>query len=98
MEKPTKAERHEVYKGALKEIRKPKNKNVYGLCAALSYWDGGSSFYPKYDAFLYMQQLFPEVYKHKPTKTQCFDFWFSIENGFQKRIDILKQAIKETKP
>ena len=44
---------------------------------------------------------FSEIYKHKPPHIEMYneEFWFDwTSTGTQKRIDILKQAIEETKP
>lgn len=86
----TKEERYEVYRKALVRIEDHTDDFI---CDAM----GACSGYKH--ALLHG---FPEVEKQKPKKTilkNFIEFWFeNNDEGRQKRIEILKQAIEETKP
>lgn len=90
MKRPTKEERHVIYKSALEYYK--NDLNVDCLCEALTNCKANKR---TYNAFSNMGTFFPEVYKHKPEYKASELFWFLL-NDRQSRISILEQAINET--
>lgn len=85
----TKRERNKVYKKVLEWYVMPGGGwlkgRCYGFCGAFASRDAGDL------------SLYPEIMKHKPHYLCSLLFWFSRDRaGYLKRIDILKQAIRET--
>lgn len=89
MKEYTKEERNAIYRQALIESRNGICP-PYGLCTWISL-----ALRKIYDTIDVNIELFPEIYKHKPSTTYSVVHWFDIRDK-QTRIDILKQAIKET--
>ena len=87
--------RLEIYTDALKYIEQyAKNRGYYptGLCRAITNVKSYDDPYP-YDGL----ELYPEIYKFKPTNNEDGEYWFKRdEYGTKKRIEILKSAIIET--
>jgi hypothetical protein len=93
MEKLTKKVRHDIYIRALKIYMEYKPNNTLGLCSAISDAIKGLDLPSPY----WGMRKYPEIQKHKP-KVFKTAYWFDHSSeGTQKRIDILKQAIEETK-
>ena len=94
---PTKRQRHAIYKKALrlyfKDIKTENPSDLGGLCWYLGEAYGQYSFCEEH-----MEQMLPEIWKHRPKKlSQYIAFWWSRENT-EKRIAVLKSAIEETAP
>ena len=96
METFTKEERNAIYKQALIEA----NEDIhfpYGIC----HWIGNAAERLRFGRYTEdMAELYPEIEKHRPfrnfmDKTYADVYWFDPRDK-QIRIDILKQAIKET--
>jgi hypothetical protein len=85
MEKLTKEQRHDIYVKALIEAEKDDGY-PFGLCIWI-YW--------VMDVDYCDMDEFPEILLHKPRKKYSVTYWFNPTDK-QIRIDILKQAIKET--
>ena len=93
--------RHQIYCKALEIFLEYKQPSSWynGLC---------SSIYDALPALNLLESVpnpfakmskYPEINKHKPKNMYDEHFWFDWASiGTQKRIDILKQAIEETKP
>lgn len=96
MNNPTKKQRHEIYKLALEIFQNytQSKKWYYGLCSSIT------DAIDKLDLGYYSIKYYPELIKYKPDKLVHRDaFWFNWGlSGTKKRINILKQAIEETKP
>jgi len=86
MEKYTKQERHEIYKDAINLL------NDYAhICNCIL-------FVLPNDIKRINLCDFPEILKHKPENIEIDRSWWKCdEEGKNKRIEILKQAILETK-
>ena len=95
MKNLTKKVRHQIYVEALNHT----NKN-YGLCSAIKdayiiLFDPNTRYViDKHNPYRSMNK-YPEVYKHKPIGATLYWWQYNAE-GLEKRIAILKQAIKET--
>lgn len=90
----TKQQRNEIYKFALIDLdRLASDGHYFGLCNrlynALCKVEHRASFYIG---------IFPEICSLKPLICDNESFWFPCdESGYQKRREILLQAIEETK-
>lgn len=82
----TKEQRHEIYKKALDFLIE---YGYFGyMCNAIHLVSG------KYPSDM---SVYPEILKGKPTVGKYASYWFPFnKQGHEKRIEILKQAIKET--
>ena len=101
-------ERAEIYRYSLREfekINKRKHLQGRGLCwfvrdamaAVLGLYNEHErdSISPYREGVEF--DAFPEIKKHMPPNVTAGDYWFqSTEDGNNKRIEILKEAIKET--
>lgn len=86
------SQRNELYKNALFLFE--LNSGIIGFCYLFKQFE------------IFDLSELPEIYKHKPkpdnvasllSPTLNLGYWFEFDdNGKQKRINILKQAIKET--
>lgn len=92
--KPTREERHNIYKAAKKAYKEDNHSDV-GICYYLSHNDANNQRYDSYG----QEGLnnFPEIAQHKPEDVIISSYWFNITNK-RVRIAIFNQAIKETKP
>ena len=106
-----KAERHAIYVLALAEYRRNIRQNwLSGLCLAIKsacghledelakknkveFWEIDSYPNPYHN-----MGSFPEIVMHRPLDYEKSNYWFPplTKEGQEKRIEILKQAIKET--
>jgi hypothetical protein len=102
MEKLTKEERHSIYVEALDSYVNWDYPTRFGLCNALSKGiaelrsEGILSFETEYPGPYYQMEYFPEIWKHRPSVAEAYWFDTNSEEGIQKRIDILEEAIKLT--
>jgi hypothetical protein len=93
----TKAKRHELYKQMLHAAENNLIKQILGLrydgFCAMIYFGFNVNVSPGWRFKL----NFPELYAKKPITQRSRWFWFSIhQDGWQQRIELLKQCIKET--
>ena len=83
----------EIYEYVIHKLTEDINqgKYLFGMCFYLY------SYITKKCEYEYHEFLFPEVIKHKPKNLTTF-YWFDLnKEGNLKRIEILKDAIKEVK-
>lgn len=91
-----KEERNAIYREWLKIFIGKSKERAFRICLCdcipnLSI--GISTANLKYDSI----KQYPEIIKHMPKHSKHFEIWFSLdENGYNKRVSILEQAIKET--
>ena len=86
----TKAERHKVYKKALKLFISESTPNdSIGICHIIN---------RVYGSFKEIND-FPEILMHKPAIVDKLEYWWGTytQEGYDKRIEVLKEAIKLTK-
>lgn len=88
---PRKKTRNAIYREAIK-VYKEESYAKTGLCAVLSKALVRLNRTDLPHPYSYME-CYPEIYKYKPNNHKYY--WFA-KNRTKKRIDILKQAIKET--
>lgn len=93
MNELTKEQRNVIYKKALKLF---KTNEHCGLCSAIDAARFTLNFSSNYSPFHYMEENYPEIYKHKPTVMDDHYFWFPVHENDDVRISILEQAIAET--
>ena len=100
----TKNEHHQIYIQALniymKSGRHLFNELCYAIAEAVCTPNISFSDYRDISPYDHME-LYPEIFKHKPADITLDNprYWFSPHTleGKQKHIDILHQAIEETK-
>ena len=97
--------RNKIYRVALESMKSDlEYPGIWcGLCTNLQFGIDKYGLDNKYDAYFELKKgkneenAFPEIIKHKPDKNAIIGHWFKKdEEGMQKRISILEQAIKET--
>lgn len=92
-----KEDRHIFYKSLLKQVCNDPDVR-YGLCVAIHrnpFWR--KSIFKSIAALKGKNSLLPEIAKHRPRSRYLY--WFpTTYKGWEKRIAIIEQAIKETKP
>jgi len=93
MKRLTKKQRHQIYKDALALYL--RLKALIGLCYVIRY-SMPDDICIDYDPYANDFKYFPEIKKRKPKQKHSAEEWFPYEHT-KIRIDILKQAIKETK-
>lgn len=102
-----KSERNRIYVKALELLKKDlEEQEDYraGLCYHLTYamYETDSIHYNRVDPYAELKKgieesEFPELVKHRPDSFEIMCFWFmKNDEGMQKRIQIIEQAIKET--
>jgi len=104
----TKKEKYKIYCTALAMYKANSNKvywSSWGLCEAIeralkSIY--GYSYFVQYSPYYHdMIEFYPEIAKHKPLNNyKDGSYWFEVncEDGYDKRVTILEQAIEKTKP
>lgn len=91
MKKPTKAERHQIYKDALIIF---EDGYSIGLCSAIH----RSLSYDTLNWGPYgCMSFFPELWKRKPIGVKKDDYWWKVGDKIS-RIRILKECIEESTP
>lgn len=93
----TKNERNYIYSEALTEFLNALSSGIcIGLCCCIG--KAEKRLNGKTIEFVnHPLENFPEVIKHEPKQWEEFCYWFHTDlKGAEKRIEILKQAIKET--
>ena len=91
----TKEERHQIYKGGLKNMKYYIKKGIrVGMCHSVERSMKELGFYTfDYDTMLLS---LPELLKYKTERESCY--WFPLnEEGNKKRIEVLTKCIEETK-
>lgn len=103
-----KSQRNRIYVRTLKLLKHDlKNEEIHrtGLCCHLkdAMYDVDSFYYSTVDPYLELKKSveesqFPEIVKHRPESFEIMSYWFRRnDEGIQKRIQIVEQAIEETK-
>lgn len=103
-----KSERNRIYVRTLELLKHDlKNEDIHrtGLCCYLkdAMYDVGSVYYSTVDTYVELgksveESQFPEIVKHRPESFEVRGYWFrKNDEGIQKRIQIVEQAIEETK-
>ena len=94
----TKNDRNRIYTLALQAMgaEKFKGSDLLGMCAAID--DAIHSLHGYFPTPYGSLNRYPEIFKHEPKKTFGLGYWFERGDptAYDKRIVILKQAIKET--
>jgi len=94
MKKPTKAQRHQIYKDAILYLTN-KNRQSLGICSAIyrALSDDKAKFWDSYEHMSY----FPEVLRRKPENITNMTYWWVVPN-IKIRIKVLEECIEETTP
>lgn len=102
-----KSERNRIYVKVLELLKKDLEENeLYraGFCCHLgdAMYQTNSPYHSKVDPYAELKKEvekseFPELVKHRPDSFEIMNYWFrKNDEGMQKRIQIIEQAIKET--
>lgn len=102
-----KSERNRIYVKVLELLKKDLEENeLYraGFCCHLrdAMYEIHSPYYSEVDPYDELKKdvekcEFPELVKHRPESFEEANYWFwKNDEGMQKRIQVIEQAIKET--
>lgn len=102
-----KSERNRIYVKVLELLKKDLGEQAdyrAGLCRHLrgAMYEINSIYYNLVDPYEELKKgveesEFPEIVKHRPDSFEIMHYWFrKNDEGMQKRIQVIEQAIKET--
>ena len=102
-----KSERNRIYVKVLELLKKDLVEDEFyraGLCCHLrdAMYEIHSIYFNTVDPYEELRKgveksEFPELVKHRPASFEVMSYWFrKNDEGMQKRIQIIEQAIKET--